>query len=326
MGIFNKNNGRIWPDLAFPHCAFYSRTGSQVATKLLKSNVNDILVLIQLTGSYMDLEDPLVKRRETLNPYLYNGHAIVKRLLWDFNPLSWISRRTLSKWKNKYQGENAIILCNGPSLNKVDFNLISESDCFVFGLNKINLLFDRTDFRPNCIVAVNPFVIEQNKEFYNHTKIPLFLDAVGACKMWISPRSNVCFLHSGGSSHSFAKDCSISVNQGPTVTYVALQLAFHMGFKHVALLGADHNFAVNGAANKTVNGDNRDESHFDPRYFANVEWQLPDLFESEVAYTRANIMYNAHDRKIFNCTVGGKLNVFNRMSLDEFLCGKGHRV
>lgn len=267
----------------------------------------------------MDQDDPLVKRRPTLNPYLYNGYAIARRLLWDLNPLSWISRRKLGKWKNKHQGEKAIILCNGPSLNKVDFNLIGKSNCFVFGLNKINLLFDRTDFRPNCIVAANPFVIEQNKAFYNHTEIQLFIDSVGAQKRWIKPRANTIFLHSGGSSHSFAKDCSISVNQGPTVTYVALQLAFHMGFKYVALVGADHTFAVKGAANKTVDGSNRDESHFDPRYFANVKWQLPDLFESEVAYTRANIMYNAHDRKMVNCTVGGELNVFNRISLDEFL-------
>ncbi len=270
----------------------------------------------------MDQDDPLVKRRQTLNPYLYNGHAIMRRLLWDLNPLSWTSRRRLGKWKNKHQGEKAIILCNGPSLNKVNFNLISENGCFVFGLNKINLLFDRSDFRPNCIVAVNQFVIEQNKEFYNYTKIPLFLDSVAVLKRWVSPRTNVSFLHRGGPSHGFARDCSISVNQGPTVTYVALQLAFHMGFKHVALVGADHTFATKGAANKTVDGGSRDESHFDPRYFSNVKWQLPDLFESEVAYTRADIIYHAHDRKIFNCTVGGELNIFKRIRLDEFLDAK----
>ncbi len=267
----------------------------------------------------MDPDDPLVKRRATLNPYLYNGHAIARRLLWDLTPLSWISRKKLGRWKNRYQGEKAIILCNGPSLNKVDFDFVARKGCFVFGLNKINLLFDRTAFRPNCIVAVNSFVIAQNKDFYNRTKIPLFIDSVGFWKRWVRPRSNICFLHSGGPSHSFAKDCSISVNQGPTVTYVALQLAFHMGFKHVALVGADHTFAEKGPANKTVDAGSRDESHFDPRYFANTKWQLPDLFESEVAYMRAKNMYEAHDRKIFNCTAGGELNVFDRIGLHAFL-------
>ena len=135
---------------------------------------------------------------------------------------------------------------------------------------------------------------------------------------WVKPRLNTTFLHST-LVPGFAKDCSFSINQGYTVTYVALQLAFHMGFRSVALVGADHTFATKGPANKTVEGGARDESHFDPAYFAGVKWQLPDLFESEVAYERARKMYEAHGRAIFNCTDGGKLNVFERLSLQDFL-------
>lgn len=266
----------------------------------------------------MDYDDPLVRKRPRLNPYRYAIKAIIYRLLWDITPQSWVSRWKIGKWTNRYAGKKAIILCNGPSLNKVDFNLI-ESDVFTFGLNKINLLFDYSSFRPSCIVAVNPFVIEQNKDFYNTTDIPLFFDSVGIRKGWINSRRNIVFLHSGAPLDGFAKDCSMSINQGHTVTYVALQLAFHMGFKNVALVGADHTFATKGPANKIVHGGVVDESHFDPRYFSNQKWHLPDLFESEVAYTRANNIYNAHDRKIFNCTDGGNLNIFDRLPLSDFL-------
>ena len=266
----------------------------------------------------MDLDDPLVKRKPTLSQYHYGGLAIARRLLWDINPQAWISRRKIGKLRDIHSGEKAIILCNGPSLNKVDFELIG-SNCFTFGLNKINLLFDRSSFRPSCIVAVNSFVIEQNRNFYNETAIPLFLDSIGIRRGWTSTGSNTVYLHSGGPPDSFAKDCSVSINQGYTVTYVALQLAYHMGFKKVALVGADHTFATKGPANKTVDGGSADQSHFDPRYFSNVKWQLPDLFESEVAYTRANNMYNAHGRKIFNCTDGGELEVFDRLPLADFL-------
>ena len=266
----------------------------------------------------MDKDDPLVKRRPTLNPYLFGMGVIARRLQWDVNPRSWSSRRKLGKWQNKYRGDKAVILCNGPSLNKVDFDLF-RPDCFTFGLNKINLLFDRSSFRPGCIVAVNPLVIEQNKDFYNQTEIPLFLDSIGTRYSWVNSRSNVAFLHSGGTPDGFARDCSMSINQGFTVTYVALQLAFHMGFSRVGLVGADHTFATKGPANKTVDGGSVDQSHFDPRYFSNVKWQLPDLLESEVAYRRANNIYNAHDRKIFNCTEGGELEVFDRLPLAEFL-------
>lgn len=43
------------------------------------------------------------------------------------------------------------------------------------------------------------------------------------------------FLHSAGSLDRFAKDCLMSMRQGSTVTYVAMQLPFHMYFKEVAL-------------------------------------------------------------------------------------------
>lgn len=266
----------------------------------------------------MDNNDPLVTKRPTLNPYYDGVRMILRRLRWDANYNSWYSRKKLKSLRNKYLGEKAIILCNGPSLNKVDFDSIG-SNIFTFGLNKINLLFDRSSFRPSCIVAVNRFVIEQNSDFFNTTDIPLFLDSVGIRYGWIHSRNNLTCLYSSGLADGFAKDCTISVTQGYTVTYVALQLAFHMGFKYVALVGADHTFAIKGPANKTIDGSAVDESHFDPRYFAGVKWQLPDLFESEVSYTRANNMYNAHDRKIFNCTDGGQLEIFDRISLSAFL-------
>lgn len=265
----------------------------------------------------IDKEDPIVKQRPVINPYRHGATLIVKRLLWDIRPESWLSRRKIRLWKDKYEGKKAVIVCNGPSLLKSDLSLLDG--VFTFGLNKINLLFDKSDFRPSCVVAVNPFVIEQNKAFFNETHIPLFLDSMAL--KHVRQKENTIFLHSSGVS-KFATDCSMSINQGSTVTYVAMQLAFHMGFKQVALIGADHNFAVKGPAHKTVVSGDKDESHFDPRYFARgVKWQLPDLFDSEVSYTRAKKIYEAYDRKIYNCTDGGLLEIFERVPLKSFIYG-----
>jgi len=179
-------------------------------------------------------------------------------------------------------------------------------------------LFKSTDFRPSVIVAVNPHVIEQNDEFYNTTDIPLFLDSKG--RKWVRFRDNVHFLHSAGGYKSFARDCSISINQGHTVTYVAMQLAFHMGFKEVALVGCDHSYVTKGPANKTVISGKEDPSHFDPGYFAGgVKWQLPDITASELHYEIARDTFERYGRKIVNCTEGGRLEVFPRQSLSEFL-------
>lgn len=278
-----------------------------------------VIMTSQLNNRKTDPDDPLVKNRPTINPYIESYRSVRNRFLWDLRPEAWHSRRKLTEWKDRYPGQKAVILCNGPSLLKSDLSLLDEIFCF--GLNKINLLFERSSFRPQCVVAVNPFVIEQNADFYNQTLLPLFLDAWALRHGHVEPRRNVSFMHSmHSSSGAFARDCSVSIFQGYTVTYVAMQLAFHMGFRDVALIGADHSFGINGPANKTVDSGKTDESHFDPRYFAGgVKWQLPDLFESEVSYMRAKKVFEAFGGRIVNSTEGGCLEVFERQELAVFL-------
>ena len=240
---------------------------------------------------------------------------LLSRFLWDLTRSSRCSKEALHALKNSHVGEKAVILCNGPSLLDADFDLLTN--VFTFGLNKINLIFDSKEFRPNCIVAVNKYVIEQNKEFYRETDIPLFLDFHAHRKIGLN--GEVVYLHSIG-KQVFARDCTGSVFKGGTVTYVALQLAFHMGFREVALIGCDHNFATAGPANKTVTSGEVDNSHFDPNYFAGgVKWQLPDLVQSEIAYTLAREVYDSVGGSIVNATTGGKLEIFKRMGIAKFL-------
>jgi len=256
--------------------------------------------------------------RPTINPYLAAAGLAGRRLLWDLHPSAWISRRRIRRWQDRHAGRKAVILCNGPSLNEVDFDSLHRREVFTFGLNKINLLFARTRFRPSAIVAVNPHVIQQNAAFYNETDIPLFIDAHG--RKLIRLRANVCFLHSATVYRKFARDCSCSISQGATVTYVALQLAFHMGFAAVALVGCDHSFVSRGPANETVIAGQEDRNHFDRTYFAHGQaWQLPDITSSELHYELARDTFARYGRRIVNCTAGGRLEVFERQALSEFL-------
>ncbi|AGY57852.1 6-hydroxymethylpterin diphosphokinase MptE-like protein [Gloeobacter kilaueensis] len=257
----------------------------------------------------------LNSQRATINPYRYATLELLRRLKWDLSAESWRSRDRLRSCLNKHSAQRAVIVCNGPSLLRSDLSLLRTA--FTFGLNKINLLFAQSDFRPACIVSVNPFVIEQNQHFFNSTDIPLFLDSVGT--RHVQARKNVTFLHSA-SQVKFARDCSISIYQGYTVTFVAMQLAFHMGFERVALIGCDHNFATKGPPNKTVLATAKDENHFDPKYFSDgMRWQLPDLSSSEAAYSLARVVFEEAGRKIVNCTEGGNLEVFERCRLKDFI-------
>lgn len=257
-------------------------------------------------------------QRATINPYFNALYLIWDRLKWDLNPKSWSSRSRINSFKNQYINKKAIIICNGPSLRKVDFNKLIDTDVFYFGLNKINLMFDDTDFRPNAVIASNHLVIEQNRDFFNTTELPLFLNCEK--EKLIDNRKNVAFLHYSGIPRKFARDCSTSLFQGHTVTYTAMQLAFHLGFSKVGLIGCDHHFETRGISNTTAIAGETDPNHFHPKYFADgVKWDLPDLLGSEYHYDYADKMFKQFGRQIFNCTEGGKLEVFERMHLDDFI-------
>ena len=253
-----------------------------------------------------------------LSIYRFALGFLKDRIKWDLQKCARESKAAFKKNKNRYLGKKAVILCNGPSLNKVDFDYLKDSGVFTIGLNKINLLFENTDYRPNLILAVNKLVISQNQAFYNSTDIDLVLDS--SSSKFIHKRKNVNFIHSLPFQLKFAGDISGSVCQGYTVTYVALQLAFHLGFEEVALVGCDHYFETQGSPNMTVISGEMDPNHFSSNYFKHGEnWQLPDLLGSEIHYRMAKEYYEANNRVIWNCTEGGHLEIFNRKTIESFL-------
>lgn len=294
------------------------RHGWSTWVQVVKRTASPIVVLWNSMSEAINLgASPARAQRGTMNPYRHAAALIADRLAWDLDFRSWRSRARLRAARNRHAGGRAIIVCNGPSLRKVDLDALGPMFCF--GLNKINLIFESTRWRPSCIVAMNELVIEQNSRFYNSTDIPVFLNCLG--RKHVRLRSNVVFLH-GMDQDKLARDCCISVHPAYSVTGVAMQLAFHLGFSDVALIGCDHNFVTSGPANATVRASGEDLNHFDPRYFSGqVRWQLPDLPGSEYFFHRAREMFEAWGRRLWNCTDGGRLETLPRRTLEDWLKG-----
>ena len=265
-------------------------------------------------------KNPILSRRETINPYRYFARQcldIGQRLLWDMNVASSMSRRNLKKIKNSHLGQKAVIVGNGPSLLKHDLSILDK--IFTFGQNKINLLFDKSSFRPSCIVAVDPIILNQNAHFYNETNIPLFLNHKSS--NFIKYHEHITFLYDSSlGKGEFARDCSLNIGASSTVSFTSLQLAFHMGFSDVALIGCDHNYQTNQIPNSLVVAEGEDKNHFDPNYVQTGEsWQVMNILVAEVGYSLARDVFSAHGRRVVNCTEGGKLEVFERKNLKSWL-------
>lgn len=247
--------------------------------------------------------------------------SLADHLRYQLTPEAFRSRKNLTAMKDSQKGKKAVIMCNGPSLLDTDFKAVSESGAVVIGLNKVNLLFDKTELRPDYIVAVNRHVIEQNADFFNETEIPVLLSYQNWRKeRLVKPSPNITHLMVNDLGQGPRADITWAIHEGSTVTTPALQLALHLGCSEIALVGCDHNFATKGDPNKAVKAGDKDPNHFDPNYFAGgVTWQLPDLLGSEISYLRVLRLAESDRIPIWNCTSGGKLEVFNRKPLQSFL-------
>ena len=221
------------------------------------------------------------------------------------------SRSRMQAMFNIHQGERCFIIGNGPSLK--DTNLTRLKDEFTFGLNRIYLLFPELGFNTTYFVSINDLVIEQCVQEIAELPIPRFI-------AWHSNRhfqrfpEDLVFLYTTYTGAQFAYDMTRRVWEGATVTNVALQLAFYMGFQKVILVGVDHNFTNKGKANQTVVSEGDDPNHFSPAYFGKgFRWQLPDLDTSEIGYQLARAAYHRAGREVLDATVNGKLMVFPKV-------------
>lgn len=240
-------------------------------------------------------------------------YALYRAAQWPaatFHPWRQESIRKLANLKDLHKGERAFILGNGPSLKHTD--LARLKDEFTFGMNRIYLMFSELGFPTTYYLSVNDLVIEQCAKDIRSLPIPKFVS--WRSRALIRPADDLTFLHTTYTGPKFAQDARGRLWEGATVTYVALQLAFHMGFDQVILIGVDHDFSTKGKPNTTVVSQGDDPDHFDARYFGKgFRWQLPDLETSERAYALARVKYESVGRRVVDATIGGKLSVFPKV-------------
>jgi hypothetical protein len=228
------------------------------------------------------------------------------------------SIRRLAALKDIHKGKRAFVIANGPSLKQTEMSKLKNE--FTFGMNRIYLMFPELGFSTTYLTVVNDLVIEQTAHDLANLTLPKFL-------AWRSRRhfpgglpipQLPTFLYTSYTGPHFSSDVRGRVWEGATVTNVILQLAFHMGFQQVILIGVDHNYTATGKPNTTVVSQGDDPNHFSPAYFGKgFRWQLPDLETSEVGYAMAGEAYRNAGREILDATIGGKLTIFPKVDYDS---------
>lgn len=243
--------------------------------------------------------------------------AAVRPIRYWFDDVSYKvagNKSALLALKDKHKGKPMLVVGNGPSLNQTPL----EEFAYVpaIGMNKIDLLFSRSTWRPSMIVCANDAVVMQHKDAFSKSDIPVWL---GWKARWYMPRhnKNVSY-YLNRNATDFRTDLENGISVGHTVTFVALQLAYWMGADPVIVFGVDHSFAFAGKAQEYVRWKGPDVNHFDPNYFQHGSlFGNPNLETSEQQYAEAQQVFEADGRKIYDATVGGKLQIFEKIDLAE---------
>jgi len=230
----------------------------------------------------------------------------------------------IKRYRNIHKDGRAFILGNGPSLNKCNLKYLKDE--ITFGVNAIFLNYEKMGYFPTYYVVEDIFVAEDRREeIIKYIGPQKFIgNALKYClkgshdTVWLNVRYK--FNEYEDFPH-FSTDCEKELWVGGTVSYICLQMAFYMGIKEVYLIGFDHNYYIKSDVKKkgvdfeSMSGD---PNHFHSGYFGKgYRWHDPKLERMEKAYKKAKKIYELNGRKIYNATIGGKLEIFERREYDK---------
>lgn len=238
------------------------------------------------------------------------------------------SEKALLALKNSHKGEIAFVIGNGPSLLIKDLEVLSKKKIFCFAFNRINLVFDKTSWRPSCYMASDrmiyrdndptiPTVINENLPLYligeaAYEGIPQKLKRDNVISFPIKPMSYYTKIT------DFSENAMLYVIDGATITYSAIQMAYYMGFNKVYLLGVDFNYNKTVMKNGRIIEGKGKTTYFDTKYDPNNvnAGYMDGMLQG---YESAKKFCQTHDFKIINATRGGKLEVFERVNFDDLM-------
>jgi len=237
---------------------------------------------------------------------------IPERLAWSM-PLSFTvkNRKGIERFKDIHKGKRCFLIANGPSLKGIDFSLLKNE--FTIGLNRIYMMKEQNGFMPNYLACVDMDAqLLQFFDDYNSLDIPCFYN--WQIRHKFSNSENQYFIWDK-LKPDFSTDLAIQGHgTGKSVTYLAMQLAYYMGFTEVYLIGKDHSYNTSERTGTSIKSDGKEDNHFIKGYYKpGMQWFAPDYETEEYAYKLAKIAFEKDGRIFKDATINGKLEVFEKI-------------
>lgn len=236
----------------------------------------------------------------------------------------------LEQMKNSHQGERCFLIGNGPSLSADDLNLLQDE--YTFGTNMVYKIFDKTNWRPSFhCVSDTIYASKLGLELSNMIKAPLFTTEKTYRRMRKKP-IDTTYIHTIQSERYKVRGnifayCMVKA----TVLSLAAEMAFHMGFKEIYLLGVDctnphdkkGHFTDNYTTKEVAETDiNRIKTRMKTNTLTTKQIGEHIIDRSMEVYALLDKYSKQHDVQIYNATRGGNLEIFPRVKLEDVLENK----
>jgi len=246
----------------------------------------------------------------------------------------------ISNLKDKYLGKRIFIIGNGPSLNQIPLEMLSNE--YTIAMNRISLLYQKTKWYPSFFVCTSTNIQfpDWHRDIMRSIDMGIMTFAWDKLEEYIGHRKNVYYVNCDYGeertpfppAHWWSDDVSKRICKYGTSMLVAFQLVFYMGFKDIYIIGADLGFRDSFLRKLVLRIGLRkmakffsDKNHFSSNY---------DTPGCPAAILNRN-MLAAHKLtkrvaekqgvNIFNATPGGQLEVYPRVNFPDLFDSSSQR-
>lgn len=243
------------------------------------------------------------------------------RCLYEVSSRKRDSEKLLEESKGLHKGKRAFIVCNGPSLKAEDLTKIHQNGDISFASNKINSIFNQTDWRPDYYCVFD--------EGYQHTILDIMNEVPAKIKffrqssfkttrkvtspcIWLNADGDVKLLD----GPKFSDDISEVIYTIATVTYTMIQIAVYMGIRELYIIGCDNSYAQERTKDgKIINKGGA--SYFKGSDIENTKSITAAVWQMDIAYHFLSQYASKNSIKVLNATRGGYLEEFPRVDFDS---------
>lgn len=213
--------------------------------------------------------------------------------------------------KNTKKGKRCFIVGNGPSLTAEQLDAIVNEDCF--GANRIYKMFEKSQWRPDYYVIQDKY--DNTKGVYEKLDVKyLFVSDFYWKEHGMKNPQAVCYHINRALRQTenlpFSEECSEYIQAASTVTFTMIQLAAYMGYSEIYLIGMDHTYAnITNDKGVIIQKNNVRNHAFEDEKPNEV---VANIVYMEAAYRTAKKYCEKHNVKIYNATIGGALEIYER--------------